>query len=87
MEIWPFKRKKPPKPDFYEVDIYVRDPDYELLRLENVMNIAIALSQAPVYSYGIELPTGTWIAPSQYGRLPEHLKRYFKKTTTKVKSC
>jgi hypothetical protein len=87
MGIWPFNRQKKKKPEFLEIDVYFRNYEWNILRMDIAMDIAIIINQSPVHSWGIELPPGSWIAPSQYNRLPDTLKRYFEKTTLKVKTC
>ncbi len=43
--------------------------------LEDVMRLAIALAQCPVFED--DMPSGSYIAPAQYAHLPDDLKRYF----------
>ena len=84
MGIWPFNRQKEILPEFLDIEVYVRN-ELNILRVEEAVNIAIALSKGPNCHYGIEIPDGNFISSTHFLRLPENLKKFFDKETIQFK--
>ena len=83
MDIWPFnirKKTEETKNTPFIADVYIRN-ELNMLRVEEVANLAICLAKEPNWNYGVKIPEGNFISKSHYERLPENLKKFFDKTT------
>ena len=85
MDFWPFNIRKKNESclkllEPIVMEVYVRN-ELNILRVEDAVNLTIALAKGPNWHNGVKIPDGNFISTSHFERLPENLKKFFDKTT------